>query len=74
MEIKLINAIYDDNNVECRVGDNVLVRTKRIKEPSVAKIEYIGATYVTLVFDDPLIGFQPVRLRTNEILECTAYR
>lgn len=74
MQIKLINVIYDDNNVECRVGDNILVRTKQIKEPTVGKIQNIGTTFITLVFDDPLIGFQPIKLRINDILECSAYK
>lgn len=74
MKIKMIPIIYDDNNEECRIGDTILVRTKRIPDLSPAKIQNISTTFITLIFDDPYIGYQPINIRTNEILECKAYR
>lgn len=74
MKIQMMPVIYDDENIECRVGDNILVRTKKIKELSVAQIKAISTTFITLVFDDPLIGFHPINIRANEILECKAYK
>lgn len=74
MKIQMIPVIYDDNNEECRIGDTILVSTKKIPDLTPAKIKHISTTFVTLIFDDPLIGFQPINLRTNEILECKMYR
>lgn len=74
MKIKMIPVIYDDDDVECRIGDNILIRTKKIEELSVANIKNISATFITLVFDDPLIGFHPINIRITEVLECKAYK
>lgn len=74
MKIKMIPVIYDDDDVECRIGDNILIRTKKIEELSVANIKNISATFITLVFDDPLIGFHPINIRIAEVLECKAYK
>ena len=63
---------HDENN-ECRIGDTILVRTTRITDLSPAKIKHIATTFLTLEFDDPLIGFAPINIRTNEILECKSY-
>lgn len=74
MKIQMIPVIYDDDNNECRIGDTLIIRTKKITEPSVAKIKNIATTYVTLVFDDPMIGFQPINIRVTDFTECKAYR
>ena len=74
MKITMMPVVYDDENNECRIGDTILVRTTRIPELSPAKIKHIATTFLTLEFDDPLIGFAPINIRTNEILECKSYK
>lgn len=73
MKITMMPVVYDDENNECRIGDTILVRTTRITDLSPAKIKHIATTFLTLEFDDPLIGFAPINIRTNEILECKSY-
>lgn len=73
MKITMMPVVYDDENNECRVGDTILVRTTRITDLSPAKIKHIATTFLTLEFDDPLIGFAPINIRINEILECKSY-
>lgn len=69
----MIPVIMDDDNNECRIGDTILVRTKKIPDLTPAKISNISTTFVTLLFDDPFIGYQPLNLRISEILECKIY-
>lgn len=73
MKITMMPIVYDDENNECRIGDTILVRTTRITDLSPAKIKHIATTFLTLEFDDPLIGFAPINIRINEILECKSY-
>lgn len=73
MKITMMPVVYDDENNECRIGDTILVRTTRITDLSPAKIKHIATTFLTLEFDDPLIGFAPINIRINEILECKSY-
>ena len=67
MKITMMPVVYDDENNECRIGDTILT------DLSPAKIKHIATTFLTLEFDDPLIGFAPINIRTNEILECKSY-
>ena len=55
-------------------SDQSDVVRKKIEELSVANIKNISATFITLVFDDPLIGFHPINIRIAEVLECKAYK
>lgn len=73
MKIRMIPIIIDDDDNECRIDDTILVRTKKITDLTPAKISNISTTFVTLLFDDPFIGYQPLNLRINEILECKIY-
>lgn len=73
MKVKMVTVIMDDDNTECRIGDTVLVRTKKIQDFTPAKIKDIAVTFLTLEFDDPYIGYRSLKIRTNDILKCKKY-
>lgn len=73
MRIQMTPIVIDDDGKECRIGNTILIRTKKIKELSPGKITNIATTFITLVFDDPYIGYQPVTVRIHEIIECKLY-
>lgn len=73
MKICMIPVVYDDEGQECRIGSDVILRTKKIQQMSSARIKDISASYLTLEFDDPLIGFHPINIRISEILEFRLY-
>lgn len=73
MKVQMTPIIIDDDHNECRIDDTILIRTKKIPDLTPAKITHISTTFVTLLFDDPFIGYQPLNLRIREILECKIY-
>lgn len=74
MYCKLVNRLYDDDKIECKEGDMLLVQTDKIPDMTVATIQKIQVNVVTLLFDDPTIGYRPINIRVNEFIVCKKYR
>lgn len=73
MYTKMVIRLYDDNNTECKIGDSIIIKTKRMIDTSVAKIIDIHTNMLTLEFDDPIIGYKPMNIRILDIQTCTLY-
>lgn len=71
--------IIDDDNNEVDVNDIVTImaripRKLKMEEPSNAIVKEIQATYITILFMDPLYGDKPIQLRKPEILQLSLYK
>lgn len=74
MYCRLVNRLYDDDKTECKEGDLLLVQTKHIPDPTIATIQQIQVNLVTLLFDDPTIGYRPINIRINDFVTCKKYK
>lgn len=79
MKIAMLWKIIDDNGEEVNVNDIVTMRANvarklKMEEPGNAIIKEIQATFITVLFEDPLYGHTPIKLRTNEVNEIVLYR
>ncbi len=73
MRIQITPIIYDDNNVQCRVGDKLLIQTRYMQDLSVGTILEIYGTSMHLQFEDARIGYKPITIRTSDVISCTKY-
>lgn len=73
MQIKVVNRIYDDDGIECKEGDNVLIRTHDMDNITLARIQTIMTNSAIFFFDDKVIGIRPITLRTEHIAELRKY-
>lgn len=67
MKIEMLPRIIDDNDVEVKENDSIIIQTKKMSEPSLAVVNEIGATYIIVTFVDILFGNQPTMLHAKEI-------
>lgn len=74
MEIKIAYRIIDDDGVECKEGDQVLIRTSDMLDVTLAKITKITPNLATFFFDDRVMGFRPITFRPDHIEEIKKYR
>ena len=74
VKCRLVNRLYDDNNYECKEGDIVLIQSKEIQDPTPATIMNIQVNVVTFLFDDPIIGYKPITIRTKDVIMCQHYQ
>lgn len=71
MQIKLLPRIIDDNDIEVKENEMILVQTKTMKEPSLALVHHIDTTIIELTFIDVLMGNKPQRIHVKEIQTLT---
>ena len=74
MYIKMVTRLYDDEENECKIGDSVIIQTKTMNDIAVGVIKNIQTNLITLEFDDPLIGYQPINVRKSDIIKCILYK
>lgn len=74
MYIKMVTRLYDDEEKECKIGDSVIIQTKTMNDIAVGVIKNIQTNLITLEFDDPLIGYQPINVRKSDIIKCILYK
>lgn len=74
MHCKLVNRLYDDDNTECKEGDMLLIQTDDIPDVTLATIQKIQVNVVTLLFDDAIIGYQPINIRVKNFITCKKYK
>lgn len=67
MEIRLLPRIIGDDGKEIKDGDLVIAQTFDMDEPSLAVVNNIATTMVTLTFADIIQGNQPKMYRKNDI-------
>lgn len=67
MKIELLPRIIDDNNIEVRENDVIMIQTKEMTDPAPALVNNIETTLVTITFLDAIYGNQPCMLRASEI-------
>lgn len=67
MKIEMLPRIIDDNDVEVKENDSIIIQTNKMSEPSLAVVNEIGATYIVVTFVDVLFGNQPIMLHSKEI-------
>jgi hypothetical protein len=67
MEIKLLPRIIGDDGKEIRDGDLVIAQTKDMDEPSLAVVNKIDTTILTMTFTDILYGNTPKLYRKSDI-------
>lgn len=68
MEIRLLPRIIGDDGNEIRDGDLVIVQTKTMDEPSLAVVNKIDTTVITMTFSDLLYGNTPQFYRKSDII------
>lgn len=68
MKVELVTRAYDDDGKECKEGDVVLIQTKEIEEPARGRIQKIHTRAIVFVFDDPIIGYTPQKIRLEDIV------
>ena len=74
MYIKIVTRLYDDEENECKIGDSVIIQTKTMNDIAVGVIKNIQTNLITLEFDDPLIGYQPINIRKSDVIKCILYK
>lgn len=74
MRVKIVTRAYDDNGHELKEGDMILIQTKDIPEPALGKIQKIQTKIITCIFDDPIIGYAPKKIRLEDIMTAEYYR
>lgn len=74
MYIKMVTRLYDDEDKECKTGDSIIIQTRTMNDIAVGVIKNIKTNMIIVEFDDPLIGYQPVTIRTIDIIKCILYK
>lgn len=69
MQIKMMPRIIDDNDNEVKENDIVIARVRGMDEPSLAIINHIDTTIVTMTFVDVLYGNKQKTYRASDILD-----
>ena len=67
MDIRLLPRIIGDDGKEIRENDFVIAQTFQMDEPSLAVINQINTTVVTMTFTDLIYGGQPRMYRKNDM-------
>lgn len=67
MQIKLLPRIFDDNDIEVKENELVLVQTKTMQEPTLALINHIDTTIIKFTFIDVLMGHKPQKFHIKDI-------
>ena len=73
MEIKTLHRIYDDNGVECKIGDTVLIQTKNMDEVVLATVDKVMTNMATFIVDDRVIGYVPIKVRVSDVISIVRY-
>lgn len=73
MKIQIVNRIIDDNGVECKEGEDVLIKTNTMESLTLARIHKIMPNLATFFFDDRKMGFRPISYRPEDIIELRKY-
>lgn len=73
MKIITVSRIIDDNGNECKVGDQVLLRTREMDDIVQAKIDTIMTSMATFIIDDRALGYMPIKTRASDIISLTKY-
>lgn len=74
MQIKLVYRIIDDDGIECKEGDPVLLRANNMDQITLAQVQNISPNLATFFFDDKIMGFRPITYRVDDIAEIKKYR
>lgn len=73
MELKLVNRIIDDNGIEVKENDDVLIQTKDMDDFSMATVLEIRTNVFTVRFRDRLLGYMEQKLRPADVTMLTKY-
>lgn len=74
MKIRTVQRAYDDNGLECNIGDTILIQTVDTDNTIVqATIKEIMTSIIKVVIDDRALGYVPVTLRPTDIVSMTLY-
>ena len=71
MEIRIVPRIIGDDGQEIKEGDIVIAQTKKMDEPSLAMVNKIDTTIVTMTFADILFGSQEAMYYASDIVSMT---